>query len=433
MDNRKALANSFYALAASMSLVAGMTALSITDPAQEVETPGSIGSPEIPGNISLPGNSSLPDSNTSTPAGNISVPQNVTVREDGLIAGIARGIFEALSGQKLKPPDTNLSIGNVSAGNISTGNQTSTPSGGNNTGPEGNITEPPELNGTPPELNGSIPEGSGDQGFLSGMLKQLSQMFNFSASPDQGLNSSQNPEEDPRNPDEPERPDQPDNPDESGKPDDSQESSQQNPGLPELPDNLLLLVAGVLLVAVVFLGHRSDVDMKALLRAMAVKAKDFVVSIPDLFRRTVVRIAMGITGIIRRMTEIIAGLARTPVRTLEKILDAWRNRARLFRDKTSEIKERGMSSTIKSMLPGASTPEEGLAKIWFMLRKAAGLQKERSLTPAEIGERARDQGVDPATVEEVVEAYRWEKYAPEGFDGKLKLDEWERNLGGDDG
>jgi hypothetical protein len=64
-----------------------------------------------------------------------------------------------------------------------------------------------------------------------------------------------------------------------------------------------------------------------------------------------------------------------------------------------------------------------------MLKRRAGLTGGSTLTPAEIGRRAKERGAEPGTVDEVVDVYRKRTYYPEVFDVELKIQKWKAELG----
>ncbi len=224
--------------------------------------------------------------------------------------------------------------------------------------------------------------------------------------------------------------------------------SQKDPGSSQMPENesqsaesglvpnipawlgpaLALVVSAVVLVA----GWRSNVDMEVLLRNLAGRIAVFVRSLPDLLRRLTVEVVSRAVSLLERSIHGVVSALRAPVRTLSEALEKMEERSISGLRAARGFDPGQIRQAFRGLLPYEKQPGSGLDSVWYMLKRRAGLTGGSTLTPAEIGRRAKERGAEPGTVDEVVDVYRKRTYYPEVFDVELKIQEWTAELGDGD-
>lgn len=432
MNDRKALANSFYALIASLSLMTGMTMLSVTGPGNQadIETPGDLNaSPDIPGNLT-PDNTSVEPGDAP---GDVSPPD---IQEDGLIAEMARSLYGLISGSDVKPSGT-TPAGNLSGMNGSKDNMTDNSSINDS---QSEINDTAEPNTSLP--NQTLPNGTSSpelsdensSGLLKGLMKQLAEIIDFS-----GNNTKQSPGNNTPPDMNQTLPDENDTTENRSSEEPEPEENQSSPSsgnetglsMPDTPPNILPAMALLVIGSLIFLAYRSNIDFIVLFKSAGRRLKDFLLAIPDLFRRFIVRSVVFVSSRLGKLAALAVALVKAPIDTIEKMIERAGKKLNNMVSALRAIREAGVSNILGRMIPGSETPEKGLGLIWYLLRKKAKVSRN-TLTPKEIGDRAREQGVDPSTVDEVVRAYRWENYSPDGYQGEMNIENWKEELGDED-
>ncbi len=459
MDSKKGLANSAAALATSTALAAGLMLLSFSGNPYSLagQTAQQSGANATGQNLDFPGNRSINTSDVPRNAlSNTSIPQN-----NDLVTTVAKSLFKFLSGKQIEPPQGQLKP-NISRNR--TGNQTlpenmtdpDTNTTENITEPgEPNITEPEEPNITDPNITEppvnqtpGMNVSKEQLGFAAKLIKTLSGLFGGGDKPqtNQTLDNQtlgnqtppgnqSKPEEPPRqNSTDPEPPqdNQTSQTPENNETDQQQEKDEKKQGLPDINLKNLLPILGVLAAAaLVLLFYRSDKDGKQFLRTLINRAKHFVYSIPDLFRRTIVNSISFIYRKIHAVYELAVKIAKAPAKTLRSIKNSILQKIRRYRTRANRIKQRSVKQNLEVLLKGQQETFEGLDEVWHELKTRSKLKGETTVTPAEVRAEAVKQNLPEETVDQVVDAFRHEKYTAEGYPDMLNISEWEGDLRGD--
>lgn len=187
--------------------------------------------------------------------------------------------------------------------------------------------------------------------------------------------------------------------------------------LPYLGALFLLLAAAVI--------YRYRKNSKNLLKTLIDTLRDAVVEIPDFFRRLTVAAIGNLAQITRTLLKKLKALIRSPAKFLAKMKKAWKQRIQKTKDKAQKISEKGPIKYIKG--EEKEKHPEGIEKVWLQLKEAAGLEKKDSLTPEEIKQKASKE-MSEEVVAEVAEAFRWEQYSSQEYPGKIKTDEWMKEV-----
>lgn len=474
MENRKGLGNSVFALITSASLITGLTLLSMTSSPYSIAantTQNQSMAPDM-SNVSLPENTSVNASNYV----NREQAQNLASKNPDLITSIAKKLFEIMSGQQLQPPQPgNTSLG----GNNTTGNMTgpegniTAPSNttdnsttGNETEPEmppgypSNATEPdnttePQENTTNNQSNPERPDGNNtfnntfddfnqtggnktaeNLGFLQQIAKTFSQLFTggeTGAENQTGENQSSTTSDNQSSP-EPEQPQNPENPDQNGSQSDNDEKQQENTESSILSKIPVLPLAGFLAVALLALMYyRSDKDGGEFLKTLLNRLKAAITSIPDLFRRSVVNTVSFLIDRTKGIAAFMNEMMHKPVETVAVIKERAKNKLTAIKNWLGSVRNRSIKDNLKIALKGGETQSyEGMDQIWHNLKKKLKLENNNTVTPAEVRAEAIKQNLPDHTVDEIVDAFRREKYSSQGYPGDLEISKWNKDLEGDE-
>ena len=464
MESKKGLANSAAALATSTALAAGLMLLSFSGNPYSLagQTAQQSGANTTGEDLDFPGNRSLNTSDVPRNAlNNTSIPQN-----QDLVTTVAKSLFKFLSGKQIEPPQGQLQP-NISEN--MTGNQTlpenmtdpdsnttenmTEPEEPNITEPdpenisEPNITEPP-INQTP-DINETSLNGTKESlGFAAKLVKSLTGLFGGEQDlPQDNQTSTQNqtppenqseppsepPQQNSTDPEPPQDNETSQSPDEENNTQQSQEDNQnQESGLPEFNLKNLLPILGVLgAAALSLLFYRSDKDGKEFLKAVINKVRNFVYSIPDLFRRTIVNSISFIYSKINALYALAVRIAKAPAKTLRSIKNRIIQKIQYYRGRLNRVRQRSVKQNFEVLLKGQQETFEGLDEVWHELKTRSKLKGETTVTPAEVRAEAVKQNLPEETVDQVVDAFRHEKYTVEGYPDMLNISEWEGDLRGD--
>lgn len=393
--------------------------------------------------------------------------------DSDIVRGLARGLFEFLSGQDLSPPDdlgingsVNVSdvngtipdgeVGgtnvtgdpgdgaNITDGNASDGGtgETDASDGGGEDG--SNVTdggdddtdttdgqqdtnatdgsEEPRDNGTddgsqtdPGGQNASMPDdnASSSGGFLSDMVERFADVLGGSdEGSDDGETSGQQ--------------------DRSDRQQDDGDAGVGR-GLPSLGDLRGLMVPLAVLGLAIggLLAYRSDKGWREIVRMLVRRARSFITSLPDLVRRVLVRMVAGVISVTRSVWRAAGRLVSAPVKTLQEAWSAVLELLDRIRVWLRTIRQRSVRENVDVLLHSGGNDLEGLDRLWIRLKEAVGAGAG-SMTPVEVGRAAIEQGFPEETIEEIVAALRQRKYSSRVLEG-VDVDRWERALWGDDG
>lgn len=361
--------NSLLAIAAAAALLAGATALSLTDPVHDVAAPGDF--------IDRDGDDIQIDEPALNRTVNTGGLEGLTEQasEDGIINSLAEDLAQLISGEEIKPD---------------TSENTSDTETDEEEKPPPDEPEPPE-NMTEP-----VPE---EPGLLNNLLNSTSELINF----------------------------------EDEEVTEEEESRTETEGLlPEIPDGLfkalLLLITGLAAIAL----YRSDVDTKKLLKQMARKLSELIKAGPDIFRRLIVNTATLLSNTAHRVLKTAGEFAKRPLATAGKIRKGLGKRTSAFYAFLLSLRKGGWKRKVREALPVKEEPEHSLEYVWRLLKMKAGVENDNTYTPLEVGGLALEQDLDRETVSDIVEAYRLEQYSSEGYTGELEITEWRRFLSDED-
>ncbi|MFB6180262.1 MAG: hypothetical protein ABEJ93_00130 [Candidatus Nanohalobium sp.] len=176
------------------------------------------------------------------------------------------------------------------------------------------------------------------------------------------------------------------------------------------------LIGVVLLVLVLNRLRKGDSFLQAFLNGL----KEFVVSLPDLFRRAVVRLVEALVSTVYSFFEKLKFLVRSPTLFFRRMMDTWRTRFQRVEKEAELIREEGL---IKRFTGSDSGELEGIEKVWMELKNRLGLDSTTGLTPEEIRERAKEE-LPAKSVDRIVEAFKKEKYSSDGYSGDLEVENW---------
>jgi hypothetical protein len=421
MSKEKGLSNSTYAALISVSLLAAILLLSTTMDATQrpnllndtVSLPGEGPAlPGAPGGLTpgSPGNNSDGGAGNSSGSGSGEGNQTREPRDQrsgggapqsgGLIESISRAIFKALGGLMNRQRQEDL--GNFSredpGGNFSQPDNLTEPSQPD----PGNLTEP-----SGPQRNESSEKQQGG-GFLSSLLENSSGLLSdlFSGGSESGETTDQ---------------------EKSQSSKDGEENKREIGNL--IPDlgMLLPLIGLISILTAAIIVYRSDSSPGELLKAFLRRLKLFIIGIPDLFRRAVVGIVNSTISLVRSLAEKLEKLIRSPRLFFEKLKEKWRRRAEKVEEETEEIGDKGVKEYVKERFTEASENLKGIDRVWLNLKEKAGIGRKTSLSPREVGEKARED-LPGGMVEEIVDAFRLEKYSSQSFGEKDRVREWLEDL-----
>lgn len=474
MNKRKGIGNSAFALLTSISLITGLTLLSFSGNPYNLggNTPGSNGSfnPDM-SNVSVPENTSVDPSNyiNQETAQNTELPEN-----QDLITKLAKGLFKTLSGQNIQPAEMPNSSSNQTPGNSSM-NETF-----DENGTDGNLTNPEYTENQTGEKNTSTENETGaedptyseksdpgnftnssqnksdsfgnisesemneSRGLFAALAKSISSIFgsdNQAETPNDD-ETQQPAENETRSSDDSEGPSSnrdnktsqsPEeiNQDSSQSQEDNQSQQQNNQSSPvmnNLPWIIGLLAAAALLV----LFYRSDKDTDEFIKTLLQKIKSGIISIPDLFRRTIVNTVSFIIEKAHLLADFIKKLATAPTRTIRKVRNSVKQKIHRIRNKASKLRHRSLKENLNIALKGESETYEGLDQVWHRLKQKLELENNHTFTPSEVRAEAVRQNLPEETVEEIVDAFRREKYSAQGYPGRLDTSKWNKDLEGDE-
>ncbi len=463
MESKKGLANSAAALATSTALAAGLMLLSFSGNPYSLagQTAQQSGANATGDNLDFPGNRSLNASDVPRNAlSNTSIPQN-----QDLVTTVAKSLFKFLSGKNIEPPQGQLQP-NISEN--MTGNQTlpenmtdpdsntteniTEPDRPNITEPdpenisEPNITEPP-INQTP-DINQTSLNGTKESlGFAAKLIKSLKGLFSGeqdlpqnNQTPSQNQTQPENqteppsepPQENSTDPEPPEDNETSQTPEEGNNTQQSDDKDQQKQGLPDINLKNLLPILGLLAAAALaLLFYRSDKDGKEFLKAVFNKVRNFVYSVPDLFRRTIVNSISFIYSKTNALYILAVRIAKAPAKTLRSIKNRIIQKIQYYRGRMNRVRQRSVKQNLEVLLKGQQETFEGLDEVWHELKTRSKLKGETTVTPAEVRAEAVKQNLPEETVDQVVDAFRHEKYTVEGCPDMLNISEWEGDLRGD--
>jgi hypothetical protein len=424
MSKEKGLSNSTYAALISVSLLAAIVLLSTTMNSTQkpnllkdtVSLPGEGPVlPGVPGGITqgdpLQNNTDGGGENSSDDgSGDRNQTREPTDQPSsdggpagggGIIEKISRAIFKALGG--LMNGQNQRESSNVSKeeprGNFSQPDNLTDPSQPD----PGNLTEPSR-----PQKNGSQ-DGRHDQGgFLSSLLENSFGLFNdlFSGGSESGETKKQE--------------DRQSNKDGGSK---KGELGNMIPDLGMIPS--LIGLIGLLTAAIII--YRSDSSPVEILKAVLRRVKLFILGIPDLFRRAVVGLVNSSISLIRSLVEKLRKLVYSPRLFFEKLKQKWRRRAEKVEEETEEIGDKGVKEYFKERFTEAGEQLEGIDRVWLNLKEKAGLGRKTSLSPREVGDKAR-KDLPESMVDEIVDAFRLEKYSSHNFSKKERIRDWLEDL-----
>ncbi len=366
--------NSFLAIAAALALLAGVTALSLTDPVHDVAAPGDFIDSDGDG-IQV----DEPALNRTVESGGLEDTAEYA-SEGGLVNDMAEDLAQFISGEEIDSGDPEI-------------NDT-LPEMGENESLD-NVTPPDEE----PELDNITEPGEDDSGILEDFLNTTSELINFEEESEE---------------------------EES----DEQDSETEREGLlPDIPDGvlaaLLLLMTGLAAAAL----YRSDVDTKKLLKQIIRKARELVKAAPDIFRRLIVNTATLLSNTVQKLLKTLVDLARRPVSTASEIKEGLTVKIINIHKWLLSLRDGGWKRKIRENLPVKEEPENSLEYVWRLLKRKAGVENDNTYTPLEVGGLALEHDLDRETVGDIVEAYRLEQYSSEGYTGELDISEWRKNLG----
>jgi hypothetical protein len=199
--------------------------------------------------------------------------------------------------------------------------------------------------------------------------------------------------------------------------------------VPDIPAWLGPVLALVVDAGALVAGWRSNVDMEALLRNLAGRIAVFVRSLPDLLRRLTVEVVSRAVSLLERSIHGVVSALRAPVRTLSEALEKMEERSISGLRAARGFEPGQIRQAFRGLLPYERQPVSGLDSVWYILKRRAGLTGGSTLTPAEIGRRAKGRGAEPGTVGEGGDVYRERTYYPEVFDVELKIQKWKAELG----
>lgn len=418
MDSEKRLVRPLYTFLTVLAFVVGLMILSLTQPQTGVSNPEKIDL----GNNSIPSGFS-PDTNSSFDAVPDSKAGSINVERNGWIANIARGLYSLISGQNVRPPTISRSISQ---------NQT-LPDSNISTDP-GNDTETPDTPETPvnkSQVSGNI--STPETGFFSGILREFLSLFDL-----QGLGNNTTKEvEPPQKPDKDSSPDNApsDNPDDGKQPDNGKQESNSNnnnfAGLDSL-GNILPVVAILLILGGLYWAYRNDVDIRKLLEDILSRLKEFIISLPDIFQRLIVKSVNYVLDLLSKALDILNDVINAPLSFVHDLIDSFKAKKASTIKWIKGVREKGIFSSINSVFESKSDALEGIGLTWYFLKKRSGLSDRKDLTPVEIGEEAIARGLESNLVGEIVDAYRWEKFSPSGYPGDLKNSYWQEKIGDND-
>lgn len=478
MNRSTGSADATYALLASVAMMAGLLLLSVAGtPFSLMEGSGPQASLD-PQDLDIPENGSIDpseyvDQETAQDAAEAAA-------DSGAVESIARSLFELLSGQYMGSPGDGLSNGTVNGtrdGNRTDGSGNTTGDGadagsGNETSTDGNQTDPDDgqttdgnettdgnqttgedqtgtdgndtgagqqPSGNETDDGGQQDDGGddrqgqddtnssdGEDGFLQGLMDGLSSVFN-------GSDGSQ---ESPTEPDSNRSGTGSDTGQDTGSDDTQQDDAGAGQEDGPLLDRLweiapYLLALALLIVAVMF--YRSDADARTFLARLLERLRRFITTIPDLFRRLVVDTISVLIAKVRAMYRFIIRLARRPVLTLRELDRSLRERVQDAVTASRRLRERGVRGCVDA-LRGKDTDRDrdGLDRLWHRLKQELGLGDTPAVTPAEVRELALRDQLPRGPVDELVEAFRQEKYTADGYPGTIDMEAWERTLWGED-
>jgi len=461
---KKGLANSTAALATSTALAAGLMLLSFSG--NPYSLAGQAGQ-QTGGNMTDGNKTQFPVNQTPSPD---QVPnemlQNTSVPKDNdLITSIAKSVFKAFSGTQPQIPEnmpvntTGNTTQNITDNN--TDNNTQLP--GNKTEPDinqtdnltENITEPQEefndTNTTEPPLNDSSLNVSEEQlGFAAKLVKNIMQVFGGGSQTDTqksqtngttgnqtGDSTENRTQPDPENSTDPKQPEQNNqtSPEQNETKQTSSKSNEKKEDRGILPDiglkiliPLITLIAGVLTLLTYF---RSDKDAKEFLKALAEKIENFIYSIPDLFRRTVVNIVSFAYSKFQALKNLMIRIIKAPAETIANIRENLGRKIEKIRIRLNRLNQRSLRQNLEVIVKGQQTTYEGLDEIWHELKVKTMMKNDTTVTPAEVRAEAVKKNLPQETVDQIVEAFRQENYTAAGYPDMLDISKWEKDLKGD--
>lgn len=472
MKRSRGTTDATYALLASGALMAGLLLLSIAGtPFSLME--GSGQQPSLdPQDLELLENGSIDpseyvDQETAQDAAEAAA-------DSGMIRSIARRLFELLSGQQIRPPggeglpngtgmngtdgNRTLEEGNTTDGGDGGGSSNQTIDDGNETDTSGNETvdDTNQTGGGSDQTSDGNETGTDDQqqpgnetddgsqqddggadgdqgtddtnssagedGFLQGLMDGLSSVFNGSGS-----------QESPTDPTSNRSGTGSDTGQEGGTEDTQQDDAGAGRDGPLL-DRLweiapYLLALALLIVAVMF--YRSDADARTFLRRLLERLRRFITVIPDLFRHLIVDTISFLIAKVRALYRFIVRLVRRPVLTLREMGRSLRSRIQDTVSAAGRMRERGLRGCVDA-IAGKGAERDGLDRLWYRLKQELGLGGALSVTPAEVRELALRNHLPQGPVDELVEAFRQEKYTAEGYPETIDMEAWERALWGEE-